>query len=88
MRQHKGKLDARTRPAIVPAIDKDAATTRPPTGIRRWPELHPTTQAAFNQVVWHGAVMDADVAIIPPVALALFMQRFWRLDPISGGVEG
>jgi len=62
MRQHKGKLDARTRPAIVPAIDKDAATTRPPTGIRRWPELHPTTQAAFNQVLWHGGLPRTEIA--------------------------
>jgi multiple sugar transport system permease protein len=30
----------------------------------------------------------AAVAIIPLIALVLFLQRFWRLDLISGGVKG
>lgn len=31
-------------------------------GIQRWPELHPTTQAAFNQVLWQGGLSRSDIA--------------------------
>jgi multiple sugar transport system permease protein len=34
------------------------------------------------------AITGAAVAIIPLIALVLFLQRFWRLDLISGGVKG
>jgi multiple sugar transport system permease protein len=34
------------------------------------------------------AIVGALVSIIPLVALMLFLQRFWRLDLISGGVKG
>lgn len=34
------------------------------------------------------AIVGAAVSIIPLVALLLFLQRFWRLDLISGGLKG
>ncbi|QTE28998.1 ROK family transcriptional regulator [Pengzhenrongella sicca] len=38
------------------------ATHLLPTGIQRWPEIHPTTQAAFNQVLWHGGLPRTEIA--------------------------
>jgi predicted NBD/HSP70 family sugar kinase len=32
------------------------------SGIQRWPEIHPTTQAAFNQVLWHGGLPRTEIA--------------------------
>lgn len=34
------------------------------------------------------AITGAAVSIIPLVALVLFMQRYWKLDLISGGLKG
>lgn len=34
------------------------------------------------------AITGAAVSIIPLVALVLFLQRFWKLDLISGGIKG
>jgi multiple sugar transport system permease protein len=34
------------------------------------------------------AIIGAMLSIIPLVALMLFLQRFWRLDLISGGLKG
>ena len=34
------------------------------------------------------AIIGALLAIIPLVALMLFLQRFWRLDLISGSLKG
>ncbi|MCS5717212.1 carbohydrate ABC transporter permease [Herbiconiux sp. CPCC 205763] len=34
------------------------------------------------------AIIGAAVAILPLIALVLFLQRFWRLDLIAGGVKG
>jgi multiple sugar transport system permease protein len=34
------------------------------------------------------AIAGAAVSIIPLVALVLFLQRYWRLDLISGGLKG
>lgn len=31
-------------------------------GIEQWPELHPTTQSAFNQVLWRGGLSRSDIA--------------------------
>jgi len=45
-------------------------------------------QGSGSPALYSLAITGAAVAIIPPIALALFMQSFWRLDPISGGVEG
>jgi hypothetical protein len=38
------------------------AATSPPVGIERWPELHPTTQAAFNRVLWSGGLPRTEIA--------------------------
>jgi len=34
------------------------------------------------------AIIGAAVSIIPLVALLLFLQRFWRMDLLSGGLKG
>ncbi|MEV0383819.1 carbohydrate ABC transporter permease [Nonomuraea sp. NPDC050643] len=34
------------------------------------------------------AIVGAAVSVIPLVALLLFLQRFWRLDLLSGGLKG
>ena len=34
------------------------------------------------------AIMGAAVSVIPLIALLLFLQRFWRLDLLSGGLKG
>jgi multiple sugar transport system permease protein len=34
------------------------------------------------------AIVGAAVSIIPLVALLLFLQRFWRMDLLSGGLKG
>ncbi|NBE95542.1 carbohydrate ABC transporter permease [Nonomuraea sp. KC401] len=34
------------------------------------------------------AIVGAAVSVIPLVALMLFLQRFWRLDLLSGGLKG
>lgn len=34
------------------------------------------------------AITGAAISIIPLIALMLFLQRFWRLDLLSGGVKG
>ncbi|MFB2600021.1 carbohydrate ABC transporter permease [Herbiconiux sp. P17] len=34
------------------------------------------------------AIIGSAVAILPLIALVLFLQRFWRLDLIAGGVKG
>lgn len=34
------------------------------------------------------AIVGAAVSVIPIIALLLFLQRFWRLDLLSGGLKG
>lgn len=34
------------------------------------------------------AIVGAAISIVPLVALLLFLQRFWRMDLISGGLKG
>jgi multiple sugar transport system permease protein len=34
------------------------------------------------------AIVGAAVSVIPLIALLLFLQRFWRLDLLSGGLKG
>ena len=46
------------------------------------------TQGAGAPALYSLAITGAAVAIIPLIALVLFLQRFWRLDLISGGVKG
>ncbi|WP_166847160.1 ROK family transcriptional regulator [Isoptericola sp. BMS4] len=38
------------------------ATAHRRNGVERWPEFHPTTQAAFNQVLWRGGLSRSDIA--------------------------
>jgi predicted NBD/HSP70 family sugar kinase len=33
-----------------------------PTSLVAWPSLHPTTQAAYNQILWNGGMAKAEVA--------------------------
>ncbi|TFD87109.1 carbohydrate ABC transporter permease [Cryobacterium lactosi] len=46
------------------------------------------TQGSGSPALYSLAITGAAVAIIPLIALVLFLQRFWRLDLISGGVKG
>lgn len=34
------------------------------------------------------AIVGAAVSVVPLIALLLFLQRFWRLDLLSGGLKG
>jgi len=34
------------------------------------------------------AIIGSAISIIPLVLLLLFLQRFWRMDLISGGLKG
>lgn len=45
-------------------------------------------QGSGSPALYSLAITGAAVAIIPLIALVLFLQRFWRLDLISGGVKG
>jgi predicted NBD/HSP70 family sugar kinase len=40
----------------------EGAPTAGSSGIHRWPELHPTTQAAFNQVLWREGLPRTEIA--------------------------
>lgn len=42
------------------------------------------SQPALYTLVITGALLS----IIPIVALFLFLQRFWRLDLVAGGIKG
>jgi multiple sugar transport system permease protein len=45
-------------------------------------------QGSASPALYSVALIGAAVAILPLIALVLFLQRFWRLDLISGGVKG
>ena len=45
-------------------------------------------QGSGSPALYSLAIIGAAVAILPLIALVLFLQRFWRLDLISGGVKG
>jgi multiple sugar transport system permease protein len=45
-------------------------------------------QGSGSPALYSLAIIGAAVAILPLVALVLFLQRFWRLDLVSGGVKG
>nr|WP_166852113.1 carbohydrate ABC transporter permease [Isoptericola sp. BMS4] len=45
-------------------------------------------QGSGSPALYSLAIAGAAVAIVPLIALVLFLQRFWRLDLISGGVKG
>ncbi|WP_165759532.1 ROK family transcriptional regulator [Rathayibacter oskolensis] len=42
-------------------MNQGGAAARP-NGIARWPEMHPTTQAAFNRVLWSGGLPRTEIA--------------------------
>src|SRR5699024_6749680 len=42
------------------------------------------TQSAFYSLT----IMGAAVSVIPLVALVLILQRFWRVDLLTGGLKG
>ena len=45
-------------------------------------------QGSGSPALYSLAIVGAAVAILPLIALVLFLQRFWRLDLVSGGVKG
>ncbi|AKV86558.1 sugar ABC transporter permease [Microbacterium sp. CGR1] len=58
--------------------------------------LYPLTLGLFTllstgdgkELLYTTAIVGAFVSLIPLVALMLFLQRFWKLDLISGGLKG
>lgn len=56
-----GETSASGPPADPPAPGVAGALERH-SGLERWPELHPTTQAAFNQVLWRGGLPRIEIA--------------------------
>ncbi|WP_234313594.1 carbohydrate ABC transporter permease [Streptomyces sp. NBRC 109706] len=46
------------------------------------------TRGSGEPALYGIAIVGTAVSIIPLVALLLFLQRFWRLDMISGGLRG
>ena len=45
-------------------------------------------QGASQPALYSLVVMGSLLSIIPLIALFLFLQRYWRLDLVSGGVKG
>ncbi|RKS80180.1 multiple sugar transport system permease protein [Motilibacter peucedani] len=45
-------------------------------------------QGASQPALYSLTVMGALLSIIPLIALFLFLQKYWRLDLVSGGVKG
>jgi multiple sugar transport system permease protein len=51
--------------------------------------LYTLLSKGSGQPVLYGiAIVGAAVSVIPLIALLLFLQRFWRLDLLSGGLKG
>lgn len=46
------------------------------------------SKGSSSPALYSLAITGAAVSIIPLVALVLFLQRFWKLDLISGGIKG
>lgn len=46
------------------------------------------SKGSGSPALYSVAITGAAVSIIPLIALMLFLQRFWRLDLLSGGVKG
>ncbi|MEV0893764.1 carbohydrate ABC transporter permease [Promicromonospora sp. MEB111] len=59
-------------------------------------DLYPLTVGLFtllakgsgSPALYSVAITGAAVSIIPLLALVLFLQRYWRLDLVSGGLKG
>jgi multiple sugar transport system permease protein len=45
-------------------------------------------QGASQPALYSLVVMGVFLSVIPLIALFLFLQRYWRLDLVSGGVKG
>jgi multiple sugar transport system permease protein len=45
-------------------------------------------QGSGSPAQYSFAIIGAAVAILPLIALVLFLQRFWGLDLVSRGVKG
>ncbi|MEV4567658.1 carbohydrate ABC transporter permease [Nonomuraea sp. NPDC049419] len=45
-------------------------------------------QGSSEPALYGIAIVGAAVSVIPLIALLLFLQRFWRLDLLSGGLKG
>jgi multiple sugar transport system permease protein len=45
-------------------------------------------QGASQPALYSLVIMGALLSVLPLIALFLFMQRYWRLDLVSGGVKG
>lgn len=56
--------------------------TRSPSG------RPPCFPGSGSSVLSSPAITGAAVAIIPLVAFVLFLQRFWKLDLLTGGLKG
>ncbi|MEV4015138.1 hypothetical protein AB0J35_32025 [Nonomuraea angiospora] len=51
--------------------------------------LYTLLSKGSGQPVLYGiAIVGAAVSVIPLIALLLTLQRFWRLDLLSGGLKG
>ncbi|ROS21559.1 multiple sugar transport system permease protein [Rathayibacter sp. PhB127] len=46
------------------------------------------SKGSSSPALYSLAITGAAVSIIPLVALVLFLQRYWKLDLISGGIKG
>ncbi|UED86450.1 carbohydrate ABC transporter permease [Streptomyces profundus] len=46
------------------------------------------TRGSGEPALYGIAIVGTAISIIPLIALLLFLQRFWRLDMISGGLRG
>jgi multiple sugar transport system permease protein len=45
-------------------------------------------QGASQPALYSLVIMGAFLSILPLIALFLFLQRYWRLDLVSGGIKG
>ena len=45
-------------------------------------------QGASQPALYSLAIMGAFLSILPLIALFLFLQRYWRIDLVSGGIKG
>ena len=46
------------------------------------------SKGSSSPALYSVAITGAAVSIIPLIALVLFLQRYWRLDLVSGGIKG
>lgn len=46
------------------------------------------SKGSSSPALYSVAITGAAVSIIPLIAMVLFLQRYWRLDLVSGGIKG